>query len=387
VVALQLLDGPLPAAVTPGIPCALDAPGGTRVEQGSDANGRVRFFDVDWSLGRATVTCAWPWGAASLVSFGPELMEEATGDGIYFWQWRATSYDDTVDVEGQLLSFGDPAHDYLVSTPVGVAAGQGDLYLAPAPVGQLFSLLALEVERPPPSTPDAPLVFHRWGHASSSPLSAPAIIDIDMALPAGHAAANVHVALPAVADSALAKPVGAWGSSDHPLGQFSFQMGFTTWAGLDPSTGDVRFDIEYADGVAPEDEVVSTFLVSAADGSYALVARPGFPASIVLDEPFIEPPRWLNPPQEGDPVVGATLKWDTGGTRPQRCTLTEAGWSWHLEISDPAATQLVVPALPSGVQPPGAGAPLGTAFQVVGPYLPGTTRASLARSVSIPLVP
>lgn len=141
-----------------GATVAFDAPGGTRTELASGADGKVTFQGIDWSKGNATVTAYLEhYSLWSAVDFDSNALALAPlPDGAVPLHLIRSTPPMMVTVSGTATGLKDAAHSYVVNVVHtssgsewgGVSSGT---FKVSVPTGQPFTLQGIEL------TPDTPL--------------------------------------------------------------------------------------------------------------------------------------------------------------------------------------------------------------------------------------
>lgn len=336
-------DGDAPV---PDVPCAFDAPTGERAEATTDATGTVRFSDVDWSAGTASVVCETPVGAFAYAGFTDE------GDASIAWpiSLGESAPPTVVTVDGSFLGAQAPGNYFLVQSTAGPGAFQniGPDYALDVLADTPFDLIATEFSFDYSDKPHGIVQdMLGWAVVPADALTADATIDIDFA---------VDGVAPVVANGTLGRPpaggpldaadvIGAlYVTPSDPSLYFSQLVGFVSQSWF-TDDGRLAFSAEAIHDLFADDEVVTVFTLAGADaGSYLLVE--GYPQDGDSAESFLDAPTLLDLPEY--PTLTTPFAWDAAGAQPIQVAIYDASGHSYLVQWPAGATELTIPPLPAG---------------------------------------
>ncbi|MBI5488106.1 MAG: hypothetical protein HY905_12305 [Deltaproteobacteria bacterium] len=327
-----------------GATVALDKPGGERVEETTEADGRATFDAIDWSLGEAAVTAA----LEGYVVNSRTGVVEADGE-VELGVGRRGPSPDLVELSGTVTGMAADANTLSVGTTV-----HGESYWSSGPdwsiqvePGAAFTIVAAERHSGAGSTGQhLEMTVDHWLLVDHAAITGATTFDLDFATGATPTVVEGSFPMPARVESRLRTSGLGWITTYLTVG--SATVGYPT--ATDPSSdwNSVVYTVEYVEppGVAVEDVRTQYCLVQNDD--YSCAIEDGYPGAGVqsvtlLDLPQMTHPTGVTPYPLHDPVEWEA--WDND-VYPLLILEDDIGRVWTIR-GPMDGTSIVVPALPS----------------------------------------
>jgi len=274
-----------PESPVDGVTVALDAPGGERTELTTDAEGRVTFEGLDWSLGTAAITL-YKEGYALGSRVG--LEEQAEELKASLASLEAFPPPDFVELSGT-ATMVDAAHDLVVSTtiPNEIFSQTGPDWTLPVMPGQDFTLVALESSIASGGTGrEVDRTIHGWLMADHTAVTAPATIALDFTSPVTPSTVHGSFTLPARVGSRL-RTAGYGLVSVYSDTSYTGLIGNSTYSDVSADGNSIDYDVEWVEPAGLEPATVF-FVVSGDEFTRAIVE--GYPTAGAHDAGLLDLP-------------------------------------------------------------------------------------------------
>jgi hypothetical protein len=286
--ALQVIeygDWPDLAEIPVGdVTVALDEPGGGRTELTTDAEGRVTFEGLDWSLGTAATTL-YKDGYALASRVGIEEQAEELKLSIYAME--EVPPPEFVELSGT-ATMADPTHTLTVSAtiPNEIFSLEGPAWTLPVMPGLEFTLIGVESSFNSTTGREIDRTIHGWLMADHAAVTAATTVALDFTTPAAATTVSGSFTLPSRADSRL-RTAGYGLVSVYSDNYYTGLIGNSTHSDVSGDGNSIAYDVEYVQPAGAEPMTVF-FVVTGDEFSRAMVG--GYPTAGAHDAGLLDLP-------------------------------------------------------------------------------------------------
>jgi hypothetical protein len=277
-----------------GATVALDMPGGGRVEDTTDAEGRVTFEELNWAAGTAGVT-AYLAGYAMASRVG---IVEADGE-IELTLWVPGTPEEFVTVSGTALNMADETHDLQVTAtvPHELYADVGPDWSIEMPTGMPFTLVGLESHNLPSEGREIAQALDAWTILEHAAVTEDTTIDLDFDAPVTPTPTLCAGSfdLPPRAESPLrAGGFGYfWVSSLES--DFTVTLGLPTHIDINGDWTAFEYEGEYLELASAVTDPMTIYLIARTAGERSIVIVDDYPTPGEHELAFIDLPEMVAP--------------------------------------------------------------------------------------------
>jgi hypothetical protein len=332
-----------------GADVVIDKPGGEREEKQTDADGRVTFTGLDWSLGKAAVT-AYKAGSGMPPTSQVAITETAEEVLMYLWAYQLAQPSATLS--GTALSL-QAATDRLwvtATNSTSYSEGVGATWTMPVWTGVPFTILAVDYTAVSNGTRGYTRSWISWVALDHEAVTADTTVAIDFATPVTRQQASGTLVLPLREASTLRTKGmgGVWATAWESLG--SAGLGAATTMAVSTDGARLEYTVDWVEPASVQQPVTQYAITTST--STSLVIRGGYPTGGELDATFLDIPLITKSPNpaDGENLHGEiTWEWYDADVW-MRCFVdrdtTTLGW---LVLAPPTETSLRIPRGPSSL--------------------------------------